>query len=215
MSSSRPRAAAGTACPFCGHRYAGAPNRCTRCGTLLGEAAQDLKRLGAAERKLIRSRKALSDTVFLAGLLLGGPMITTGDHLRIGVFIVLAGGLASVLRRYTDLSLPGTLTVGALCAMVVAALVVEPPADVGQDTLADEEARQAYVNALARDDEDLYVETRGAGSVAVWFQLPGDRSHECGDFPPEEVRTHLRDLGFLRVVVAEQNQSGGLCSFPP
>lgn len=215
MTSSPPRADAGGICPFCDHVYRGSPARCRRCGTLLGEAANHLKRVGAAERRLLRSRKALSDTLFLVGLLLGGPMITTGDHLSIGVFIVLAGGLVSVLRRYTDLSLAGTLAVGSLSAMVVAAFVAEPAARSEVDTLAAEEARQAYVNALAQNDADLYVETRGAGSVAVWFQIPRDRSQECGDYPAEEVRTHLRDLGFLRVVVAEQNQSGGLCSFPP
>ena len=215
MSSSTPRADALGACPFCTLDFADPPNQCPRCGTLLGDAAHDLKRLGEAERRLIRTRKAYSDTIFLVGLLLGGPLITIGGNLRIGTFVVLAGGLASVLRRYTDWSLPGTVAVGALTAMVVAALVVDPAAPTPADTAAAEGAREAFVNALSRINDDLYVETRGAGAIAVWFRLPGDASAECGNFPPEELRTHLRDLGFLRIVVAERNQSGGLCSFAP
>ena len=142
-------------------------------------------------------------------------MISFGGDLRIGIFIVLAGGLASTLRRYTDWSLPGVLSVGALGALVVAALVADPATDTGEDTAATAEARESYVGALAGSDDDLFVETRGVDAIAVWFRVPGDRAHECGDFPPPEVRTHLRDLGFLRVVVEEQNQSGGLCSFAP
>ncbi|HKJ02853.1 MAG TPA: hypothetical protein VJ997_10375 [Longimicrobiales bacterium] len=196
--------------------YVGAPNQCPRCGTLLGEAAHDLKRHGASERRLLRSRKAAADTVFLVGMLLGGPMISFGDNLRIGVFVVLAGALASVLRRYTEWSLPGALAVGSLGALLVAALVVSPAADAYEDTMAAETARQAFVDALSSTDQDLYVEARGVGAVAVWFQAPSDgKHHECGDFPPPEIRAHLHDLGFLRVVVAEQNQSGGLCSFVP
>jgi hypothetical protein len=215
MSSSTSPTDAGGACPTCQLAYGGQPNQCRRCGTLLGEAANDLKRLGAAERRLIRSRKALADTIFLAGLLLGGPMISFGGNLLIGIFVVLAGGLASMLRRYTDWSLPGTLSVGVLGALLVAALLVDPAADSIEDGTATEEAREAFVHALGANDEDLFVETRGVGAVAVWFQVPGGVSRECGDYPPTEVRTHLRDLGFLRIVVAEPNQSGGLCSFAP
>jgi hypothetical protein len=215
MSSSTPRADEAPLCPFCALALTGAPNQCPRCGTLLGEAAHDLKRFGQAERKLIRSRKALADTTFLVGLLLGGPMISFGDNLRIGVFVVLAGGLASVLRRYTDWSLPGSVLVGSLGALLVAALIVNPATHAYEDTLASEEARQAFVSALGAGDGDLYAETRGAGAVVVWFRLPQGTSLECGDYPPVEVRAHLHDLGFLRVVVAERNQSGGLCSFAP
>lgn len=215
MSASTPREDAAGVCPFCALDFEGVPNQCPRCGTLLGEAAHDLKRFAAGERRLDRSRKALSDTIFLVGLLLGGPMISFGGNLRIGVFVVLAGALASVLRRYTDWSLPGTLAVGSLAAMVVASLVVNPAADAYEETVANEDARQAFVTALGNADGNLFVETRGVGAVAVWFQIPPGASHECGEYPPPEVRTHLRDLGFLRVVVAEPNQSGGLCSFAP
>ena len=203
------------ACPFCAHRYAGAPNECPRCGTLLGEAAGDIKRLGEAERKLIRTRKALADTLFLVGLLLGGPMTTLGGNFRLGSFIVLAFGAASVLRRYTEWSLPGTLAIGSLLAAVVAALVVEPAYQAVEDTRTGEVARGAFVAALDGLDDDVGVEVRGAGAVAVWFTVPQSEAGECGQYPSAEVRGHLADLGFLRVVVTDQNQGGGLCSFRP
>jgi len=215
MTSSNRKLDTGGHCPLCGFAYVGAPNQCTRCGTLLGEAATDARRIGQANRQLLRSRKAMSDTVFLVGLLLGGPMISFGSDLRIGVILVLAGGLCSVLRRYTDLSLAASLAVGSLASMVVAALFVSPATQTYADTMAAEEARQAFVDALVQTDGDLLAETRGAGAVVVWFQIPTTTSSQCGDFPPDEVRTHLRDLGFVRVVVAEPNQSGGLCSFAP
>jgi hypothetical protein len=215
MPPSAPLGNAGGTCPSCALDYPGAPNRCPRCGTLLGEAANDLKRLGDTERRLLRSRKALADTTFLVGLLLGGPMISVGGNFRVGVFVVLAGALASVLRRYTDWSFPGTLLVGCLTSTVLAAAVVNPAAQAIEDTVSNEDARQAFVSALGQNDDDLFVETRGVGAVAVWFRVPAGTSLECGDYPPVEVRTHLRDLGFLRIVVAERNQSGGLCSFAP
>ena len=59
------------------------------------------------------------------------------------------------------------------------------------------------------------MEARGPGLIALWFTVPAEMSQKCGDFPSVEVRTHLADLGFVRVVVARQNQSGGLCSFAP
>jgi len=215
MASSTPPKDVAGACPFCAFHYVGTPNQCARCGTLLGEAVHDITRFGMPERKLIRSRKAFSDTVFLVGLLLGGPMISFGGNLRVGVFVVLAGGLGSALRRYTDWSLPGTVLTGALCALLVAALVVNPVADSLETTVGAEDARIAFVTAMGDNDQDLYVEVRGMGAVAIWFQEPTKGTQECGAFPPTEVRTHLRDLGFLRVVVAQQNQSGGPCSFAP
>lgn len=214
---SAPRSSPGSpgVCPFCALAYAGNPNQCNRCGTLLGEAALDVQRVAAAERRLIRSRKAFSDTLFLVGLLLGGPIITLGDNVVVGGFIVLAGGVASVLRRYTDWSLPGTLVVGALGALAVAAWVIDPARDAVEETLATESARVAYVQALADPEHDLYVQARGAGHVAIWFSVSDAQAAECGEYPPAEVRRHLAELGFLRVVVEERNQSGGLCSFAP
>lgn len=205
----------GDVCPFCGLGYAGAPNQCPRCGTLLGEAAHDLQRFAARERKLLRSRKALADTSFLVGLLLGGPIITLGGGVRIGLFIVLTGGLASVLRRYTSWSVPGTVVVGSLLALVVATLVVEPAREVVEVTLGDGSERAAFVSALAEGNPDILVETRGNGHVVVWFTAPAAVRGECGEYPEAEVRDHLRELGFLRVVVADRNARGGLCSFAP
>lgn len=215
MSQGPAPAPARRACPFCAHRYAGAPGECPHCGTLLGGAAGDLKRVGEAERKLIRTRKALADTLFLVGLLLGGPMIALAGNFRLGSFIVLAFGAASVLRRYTEWSLPGTLAIGSLTALVLAALVVEPAQQAVEESRAGEEARRAFVTALDEADDDVSVEERGTGVLVVWFVVSEDQAGECGDYPPPEVRAHLASLGFLRVVVRDRNQAGGLCSFAP
>lgn len=203
------------ACPFCAYRLQGAPNQCPRCGTLLGAAAEDLKRFGERERRLLHTRKAVSDTLFLAGLLLGGPLITVGDHLRLGSFVVLAAGTAALLRRRTSWSLPGILATGSLTAMVVAALVVEPAHHAVEESRAGEEARRAFAAALDAADDDVSVEERGAGALVVWFAVPEGQAGECGEYPPAEVRAHLAELGFVRVVVADRNQAGGLCSFVP
>lgn len=202
-------------CSFCGLRLAGSPNQCPRCGALLGEAADDLKRLGERERKLLRTRRALSDTLFLIGLLLGGPMITVGDRFRIGSFVVLAASAASALRRYTSWSLPGVLAIGSLAATALAVLVVEPAHHAVQESRSGEDARIAFVEALHDPAHDLAAEVRGAGALVVWFHVPRQDLGECGDYPPPEVRGHLAELGFLRVVVADRNQAGGLCSFVP
>lgn len=203
------------ACPFCALALQGSPNQCPRCGTLLGEASDDLKRFGEAERKLIRTRKALSDTLFLVGLLLGGPLLTVGDHFRLGSFVVLASGAAALLRRWTSWSLPGTLVIASLTALVVAALVVEPAHHAVEETRAGEDARRAFAVALDAQDADVSVEERGAGALVVWFTVPEGWAGECGTYPPTAVRAHLAELGFLRVVVADRNQAGGLCSFVP
>lgn len=202
-------------CPFCAQRYAGSPSQCARCGTLLGEAAEDIKRLGKKERKLLRTRRALSDTLFLIGLLLGGPLISVGDHFRLGSLVVLAASAAALLRRYTSWSLPGTVAIGSLAALVLAALVVEPAYHAVEESRAGEAARRAFVAALDGPDDDVSVEERGVGVLVVWFIVPPDQAGECGDYPPAEVRAHLAELGFLRVVVMDNNQAGGLCSFVP
>jgi hypothetical protein len=119
-----------------------------------------------------------------------------------------------VLRRYTDWSAPGTVVVGVVGAAIVAAVVVDPAHEL-EATLADSDARGAYAQALSDPQGDVFVEARGPGLIAVWFTIPGGLSRECGDYPSEDIRTHLSDLGFARVVVAEQNQSRGLCSFAP
>lgn len=184
-------------------------------------AAEQAERLHAdargvrsdAQRRL-RRRKTVADALFMAGLLLGGPLLTGGGDLRAGLFVVLAGGLASVLQRYTDWSTVGTLVTGAVAAATVAVLVMDPADDV-EPAVTDPEARGAFAEALSGLAEDVFVEARGPGLITIWFTVPAGLSGECGDYPPAEVRTHLADLGFRRVVVTQRNQSGGLCSFVP
>ncbi len=202
-------------CPFCGLLYEGKPRRCHFCRMLINEGAEDVERLIRSERKLLHTRKALSDTLFLIGLLLGGPMIALGENLQLGLFIVLAGGFASILRRHSNWSTPGTVVIGSLGAMVAASILVDPSADVPEDTLAAEEARAAFASALDDQDLDVFVHTRGGGHIAIWFTAPLDLVGECGEYPVSRVREHLKDLGFRRVVVAGVNKSGGLCSFSP
>lgn len=210
-----PGAPAAGACPFCGLPVPAAANQCPRCGTLLGEAAEDAKRLGARERALLRSRKATADTLFLVGLLLGGPMATLGGRFQLGSFAILGGGVASVLRRYTDWSLPGIMVIASLLAGVTATVVLEPAHHALEVTVDTEDARRAYVAALDARDPDVHVEGRGAAVVAVWFTLPHSAAGSCGSYPSAEVRSHLAELGFLRVVVVDRNAAGGLCSFAP
>lgn len=202
-------------CTFCGHTYYGRPNQCRRCGALLHDAAEDAERLAKEGRRHVKKQKALSDTAFLVSLLLGGPIMTLGGNVRIGLFIVLAGALASVLRRYTEWSTPGTVVIGAALALVGATWLIEPAVDRVEETLASESARAAYVAALSELDGDVLIETRGVRHIAVWFTVPGAQAGACGDFPPAEIREHLAALGFLRVVVTAPNQGGGLCSFRP
>ena len=175
----------GGKCPFCGLTVVGAPNQCKRCGTLLGEAVEDVKRLGDAAKRDIRTRKALSDLLFLVGLLLGGPMMSLGGEIQLGLFIVLAGGLASVLRRYTDWSAPGTVLVGGMGAALVATLLFDSAEDTVQEVLASEASREAFVSALGTQEDDILVESRGPGSVTVWFTVPDEISGECGDYPKD------------------------------
>jgi hypothetical protein len=199
-------------CTFCGWRYTGRPNECKRCGTLLNDAAEDAKRQVEVGRRTIKAHKALADTFFLMGLLLGGPMMSFGGNLRIGLFIVLAGGFASTPRRYTGLSTTVAVTLGCLGGIIAAVTLVAPAADSPEDTGV---ARAAYASVLAQQNLDVFVDTRGLENVAIWFTVPQDLLGECGMYPAPEVRAHLRDLGFRRVVVKMLNQSGGLCSFSP
>ena len=201
-------------CPFCGLLYEGKRNRCHRCGMLINEAAEDLERLIRSGRKLLHTRKSISDTFFLVGLLLGGPMIAIGENLQLGLFIVLAAGFASILHRHSDWSTPGTVLIGSLGAMVAASLLVDP-ADVPEDSLVAEAARAAFASALDDRDLDVFVHTRGGGHISIWFAAPPDVAGECGEYPAPRVRKHLKDLGFRRVVVTGVNESGGLCSFSP
>jgi len=201
-------------CGFCGFTYYGRPNLCRQCGNLLHEAAEDAQRLVDDRFRRIGRQKARSDVLFLLGLLLGGPLMAIASTFRIGLFVALAGALSSVIRRYSNFSTAGTLVIGSAIALIVATLFVETT-QTEEEVLAAESARAAYVPGLADLDPDIFVETRGMGHVAVWFNVPDESAGECGEYPSEPVREHLADLGFLRVVVATANQGGGLCSFSP
>ena len=87
-------------CAFCSFTYYGRPNVCGQCGTLLHEAAEDAKYDVDDRFRRMWWEKARSDSIFLVGLSLGGPLMAIGATCRIGLFIALAGGLSSVIRRY-------------------------------------------------------------------------------------------------------------------
>ncbi len=205
----------GGICPFCARPYRGAPRRCPRCGELLPAAVDDIRRRGEAERRRLHARKTQADLLFLLGLVLGGPAITFWHHPVVGGCVVLAGGIASVLRRHTEWSTAGTVVVGGAAALAVAAWVFEPARDAVEETLATEAARAAYVEAMAARNPDIYMQARGPALVAVWFTVPETLAGDCGDYPDDRVRRHLAELGFLRVVVEGRNRAGGLCSFAP
>ena len=141
--------------------------------------------------------------------------MTLGGEIRLGLIFVLAGGIASVLRRYTEWSTLGTLCIGILTATVVATASVDLTPELEDDGVAGEEARLAFVQALGAQDLDVLVEPRGLGAVTLWFHLPQVIAGECGSYPSLEVRVHLAELGFQRVVVVDRNEMGGMCSFRP
>jgi hypothetical protein len=201
-------------CGFRAFTYYGRPNLCAQCGTLLHEPAEEARRDVDDRFRRIWWEKARSDSLFLFGLLAGGPLMAIGSTFRIGLFIALAGALSSVVRRYSNFSTAGTLVVGSVLSLIAATLFVDTPV-TEEEALAAELARAAYVQGLSDLDPDVLVETRGIGHVAVWFNVPPEFEGECGEYPSESVREHLAGLGFLRVVVAVRNQGGGLCSFRP
>lgn len=185
----------------------------------MSEAVEAVRQEGDRRRRAGTRKKGTADLMFLAGLLLGGPLLSFGVRPGMGLFLILGGGFASVLRRYTVWSTAGTLAVGALSAAVVGAMVLEP--DSGGREAGDEapgpEAREAFVSSLGQrwSDRGIRVEGRGAGTVVVWFRIPTADRRECGSFPPSEVREHLRGLGVRRVVVAARRSDRGLCTFAP
>jgi hypothetical protein len=201
-------------CTFCGHTFYGRPNQCRQCGQLLHEAAEDAERVIKEGRLAIGAQKARSDTMFLVGLLLGGPMMAIGGNVRAGLLVVFGAGLASVIRRYSAWSTTGTVIAGIAFAGILGVWFIDA-APSEEEVLAAEAARVAFVDALTNVDADVYVETRGAGNFAVWFTVPADIAGECGEYPSEEIRTHLSDLGVRRVVISAANRSGGVCSFAP
>ena len=201
-------------CPFCGLENSGDPERCAHCDTILRHGTATSK-IDPLARRRVRSNAALSDLFFLAGLVLGGPTMTVGGDLELGLFMVLAGATASALRRYSNWSSLGCVIVATSTAAVVASLVAQPPTGAEDDTGAGAAARVAYVTRLSDQLRDGLIETRGPGAVTVWFMVPEAVSGECGEFPPPHIRDHLADLRFLRVVVADRNPGGGMCSFRP
>jgi hypothetical protein len=206
------------ACPHCAKALDGRPNRCPHCKNLLGEAAHDLKRVAVEERKLERKRKNAADMLFLAGLLGGGPLLALGGSAGLGLFVLLAGGVASALYRYTRSSLGGSLLIAGLGAAAVAAAVRSTvDTSTPEEAQVHEAARGAYVTALARSVESTggLVETRGPGQITVWFELPTEEAAECGAYPDAAVRAHLAELGFVRIVVAARTEGAGVCSFKP
>jgi hypothetical protein len=213
-SSAVLKAITGT-CPFCGHEYLGKPTHCGRCGTIQESAREEIRAKGKEARRHLRFQRASSDLFFLVGLLLGGPMMTVGGETHLGLLLVLAGGFASVLRRYTDWSTPGTVGIGILSATLVATVAVrgEGESELGDGVSV--EAREAFAQALDEEDLDIFIETRGMDAVTIWFHPPQEILGECGEYPAEEIRTHLADLGFRRVVVVDQTETGGMCSFRP
>ena len=106
------------------------------------------------------------------------------------------------------------MVVGSVLSLIVATLFVDPSV-TEEETPVAESARAAYVQAFSDLGPDVLVEARGAGHVAVWFNVPDEFEGEYGEYPSESVRERLASLGFLRVVVAVRNQGGGLCSFRP
>jgi hypothetical protein len=206
-------------CPFCGFKYMGSPAHCSKCGTIQESARGAIREEGKGARRHLRFQRAYSDLFFLIGLLLGGPMMSLGGEIRLGLILVLAGAFSSVLRRYTEWSTPGTVGIGILTAALVATAAIdatpEPEEDGAAREAVREEVRLAYVQALGEQDLDVLVEPRGLGAVTIWFHPPQVMAVECGSYPAPRIRAHLAELGFRRVVVVTRNQKGGMCSFRP
>lgn len=161
-------------------------------------------------------RKTRSDLLFLAGLLLGGPIMTLGGRFRLGLFLVLAGGIASVLHRYSRASLGGGMALGAAAAALIAVVLVGSPGSSTADGVPEEE-RALFIEELAQaSGPDSRVEARGPGLFTVWFFIPDEvGGSACGTVPAGPIRDRLRDLGFRRVVVADRTTQGSLCTFEP
>jgi hypothetical protein len=204
-------------CPHCGRPLPGRPNRCPYCGRLLGEAQDDLKKVAAEERAILARRKNVADGLFLAGLLVGGPLLSLGGRTRLGLFVLLGGAAASGLYRWARSSLPAALLIGGLAAGVVAVAVTNPSGTNEDEVQVQADARGAYVGALAHDLEPLggLAEARGPDGIIAWLQLPPDETVGCGSYPDAQTRIHLAQLGFVRVVIANETAQGVVCSFKP
>ena len=216
-------------CPYCKRALEGRPNQCPHCGKLVGDAAHDLKRVAADERSRVARQKTVADVLFLVGLLIGGPLISQagrsvtallaplGGHVRVGLFVLLAGAAASALYRWTQSSLLAALLIAGLGAAVVAVAVTPAGSDAAEPEHVAEDARDAFITAIGKDLEPAggLAEARGPGSIVAWFEVPGDMPVGCGDFPDPQVRVHMAALGFERIVVGGRAADGSVCSFKP
>lgn len=208
--------AAGRTCTACGAPVERGAATCGRCGASVRASAEDLRAFAAVERSRDRRRKAVADLFFLAGLLGGGPLLSTG-RMRPGLFLVLGGGLASVARRYVGLSTVGSVLIGFLSSAVIAAAVVEPGQGRTDAAVRSELERHAYAAELAARYEarGVAVEPRGPGLITIWFHVPAPDLDGCGTVPLPPERDRLAALGFVRVVVAARTEEGRVCTFRP
>jgi len=202
-------------CPSCGEMFPGRAKRCGKCGTLMSEEVEAIRDRRRRARGAMRTRKNRSDGLFLFGLVVGGPLMTLGGQPHAGLFVILGGACASALYRYTSWSAVGSGLIGCLAALLLASLFLDPALDLQEDIVAGETARMAYMAGLAENDPDILADARGPGGVTGWFIIPSVMSGECGEYPAAPVRAHLRDLGFLRIVVSAPSRSGGVCTFSP
>lgn len=184
--------------------------------------SKKIGKLGKEERRSALRQKANADLIFLMGLLIGGPVITFGAQLQIGLLVCLAGALASALRRYTSWSTPGVLVIPVLTCAVLWVAVFEPRAaeaaeEAREAALTPVQRREIFASRLAErmEEDGVRVQARGSDLVTIWFNLSTADVGECGEFPAPEVRAHLAELDFQRVVVAREGSLRGICSFVP
>lgn len=192
------------------------------CGLGGQVTSKKIGKLGKEERRSALRQKANADLLFLFGLLLGGPIVTFGSQLQIGLLVCLAGAVSSALRRYTSWSVPGILTIAGLTSAVVWAAVFEPRTaeaaeEARESALTPLQRREIFASRLAErlEGEEIRVQARGPDLVTIWFYLPAAEVGPCGDYPAPEVRARLAELDFQRVVVASESSLRGLCSFEP
>lgn len=206
----------GRTCVVCGAMVESGAWTCGECSAAVRASAEDLRAFADAERSRDRRRKAMADLFFLAGLLGGGPLLSTG-RMQPGLFLVLGGGLASVVRRYVGLSTLGSALIGFLTSAVIAAVVIEPGQPGTQESGAREGERRAYATELAARYEvrSVAVEPRGPGLITIWFHVPATDLEGCGAVPLPPERDRLAALGFVRVVVVARTEEGRICTFRP
>ncbi len=135
-------------CSSCGFTHYGRPTQCRRYRQVLNEAAERVRDRRRDLRRAVPMLKARSDTLFLSGQLLGGPIMAVNTTFKIGLVIGLAGAIFPVIRRYSNWSTPGTVIVGSVFALIAAIWFVETPL-TEEEALAAELARGADGQALS------------------------------------------------------------------